>query len=87
MRERVCPMDFEHDSSLDTTQNLKKTLVEERSLWRVGGLESLLRALSPSERLVLYGLSVLLAVSTLALLAGLNSSVSVTVPVIEDVLA
>jgi len=80
MRERVCPMDFEHDSSLDTTQNLKKTLVEERSLWRVGGLESLLRALSPSERLVLYGLSVLLAVSTLALLAGLNSSVSVTVP-------
>jgi len=46
MRERVCPMDFEHDSSLDTTQNLKKTLVEERSLWRVGGLESLLRALS-----------------------------------------
>jgi len=73
-------MDFEHDSSLDTTQNLKKTLVEERSLWRVGGLESLLRALSPGERLVLYGLSVLLAVSTLALLAGLNSSVSVTVP-------
>ncbi|MEK7156898.1 MAG: ABC transporter substrate-binding protein [Patescibacteria group bacterium] len=73
-------MDFNHDSSLDTTQNLKKTLVEERSLWRIGGLEGLLRALRPSERLVLYALSVLLAVSVLALLAGLNSSVSVTVP-------
>ncbi|OHB20482.1 MAG: hypothetical protein A2854_02345 [Parcubacteria group bacterium RIFCSPHIGHO2_01_FULL_56_18] len=71
-----------HDSSLDldTTQNLKKALVERRSLWRVRSLESLLRALSPSERLVLYGLSILLAVSALALLAALNSSVSVTVP-------
>ena len=73
-------MDSIHDSSPDTTQNLKQTLVEERSLWRVRGIETLLRALSPGERLVLYGLSILLAVSTLVLLAGLNSSVSVTVP-------
>src|SRR3989338_2317678 len=73
-------VDFIHDSSPDTTQNLKQTLVEERSLWRVRGIETLLRALSPGERLVLYGLSILLAVSTLVLLAGLNSSVSVTVP-------
>lgn len=80
MRERSRFMDFNHDSSPDTTQNLKKALVERRSLWRVQSLESLLRALSPSERLVLYGLSILLAVSAFALLAGLNSSVSVTVP-------
>ncbi|MDO8575881.1 MAG: ABC transporter substrate-binding protein [bacterium] len=73
-------MDFDHDSSPDTTQNLKKALVEKRSIWRVGSLEDLLRVLKPSERLVLYGLSILLAVSALALLAGLNSSVSVTVP-------
>ncbi len=73
-------MDFDYDSPSDTTQNLKKTLIEQRSLWRVGSLETLLRALSPSERLILYGLSILLAISTLALLAGLNSSVSVTVP-------
>ncbi len=73
-------VDFEHDSPSDTTQNLKKTLIEERSLWRVGSLESLLRAFSPSERLVLYGLTILLGLSALALLAGLNSSVSVTVP-------
>ncbi|MSU73511.1 hypothetical protein EXS56_00020 [Candidatus Kaiserbacteria bacterium] len=80
MRERSRSMDFDYDSPSDTTQNLKKTLVEERSLWRVGSLESLLRALSPSERLVLYGLTILLGLSALALLAGLNSSVSVTVP-------
>ena len=73
-------MDFIHDSSPDTTKNLKNTLIEERSIWRIGGLEGLLRALSPSERLVLYGFSILLAASALALLAGLNSSVSVTVP-------
>lgn len=73
-------MHSDYDSSLDTTQNLKQALVEQRSLWRVRSLESLLRALRPSERLVLYGLSILLAVSALALLAGLNSSVSVTVP-------
>ena len=80
MRGRSRSMDFNHDSSLDTTQNLKQALVEERSLWRIGSLEGLLRALSPSERLVLYGLSIVLAVSALALLAGLNSSISVTVP-------
>jgi len=80
MRRRRRFMDFIHDSSPDTTKNLKKTLVEERSIWRIGGLEGLLRALSPSERLVLYGFSILLAASALALLAGLNSSVSVTVP-------
>ena len=73
-------MDFDYDSLPDTTQNLKKTLVEERSLWRVGNIESLLRALSPSERLALYVFTILLGVSALALLAGLNSSVSVTVP-------
>src|SRR3990167_1323194 len=73
-------MDFIHDSSPDTTKNLKNTLIEERSIWRIGGLEGMLRALSPSERLVLYGFSILLAASALALLAGLNSSVSVTVP-------
>lgn len=73
-------MDFEHDSFLDTTQNLKKALIKERSLWRIGSLENVLRALSPSERLVLYGLTILLGLSALALLAGLNSSVSVTIP-------
>lgn len=80
MRERSRSMDFDYDSLPETTQNLKKTLVEKRSLWRVGNVESLLRALSPSERLVLYVLTILLSVSALALLAGLNSSVSVTIP-------
>ncbi len=73
-------MDFDHDSYSETTQNLKKTLVEERSLWRVQALERLLRVFSPSERLILYVFTVLLGLSMLAILAGLNSSVSVTVP-------
>lgn len=73
-------MDFDYDSPLETTKNLKKKLVEERSMWRVSSLEDLLRALSPSERLVLYGLTILLGISALALLAGLNSAISITIP-------
>ena len=63
-----------------STSPVKKTLIKERSIWRVSLLEDLLRALSPGERLALYGLTVILGFSTLALLAGLNSAVSVTVP-------
>ncbi len=73
-------MDFNHDSYPDTTQNLKKTFVKERSIWRISFLEDLLRAFSSGERLMLYAFSILLGVSTLALLAGLNSAVSVTIP-------
>ncbi len=73
-------MDFDYDSSSETTQNLKKTLMRERSVWRVSLFEDLLRAFSPSERLILYVLTILLGVSALALLAGLNSAVSVSVP-------
>ncbi|MBI5457917.1 hypothetical protein HY971_04305 [Candidatus Kaiserbacteria bacterium] len=64
----------------DKTQDVKKTLIKERSIWRVSLLEDLLRALTPSERLILYGLTVILGFSTLALLAGLNSAVSVSIP-------
>src|SRR3989344_5562390 len=73
-------MDSIHDSSPDTTQNLKQTLVEERSLWRVRGIETLLRALSPGERLLLYRLSPLLARFPLLFLARGHSAVSVPVP-------
>src|SRR3989344_1800114 len=73
-------VDSDYDSYSDKTQNLKKTLTKERSIWRVGSLEDLLRLFSPSERLLLYGLTILLGVSALALLVGLNSAVSVTIP-------
>ncbi len=73
-------MDLDHDSYSDKTKDVKKTLIKERSIWRVSLLEDILRALTPGERLVLYGLTVILGFSTLALLAGLNSAVSVSVP-------
>ena len=73
-------MDFDYNAPPNTTQGIKEKLAVKRALWRAGSLEALLRAFSPSERLVLYGLTVLLGLSTLALLAGLNSSVSVTIP-------
>src|SRR4051812_31603239 len=43
-------------------------------------LEELIRRLSPSERLLLYGFSLTLAFSTLVLLAGLNTAISVEIP-------
>lgn len=73
-------MDFDYDSYPEKTQNLKETLVKKRSLWRVSSLEGMLRTFSPGERLLLYGLTIILGISALALLAGLNSSVSVRVP-------
>lgn len=51
-----------------------------RNIPRLSSVENMLRSFSPGERLVFYLLSVVLALSTLALLAGLNASVSVSVP-------
>ena len=73
-------MDFDYDSYSEKNKNLKETLAKERSMWRVSLLEDLLRMFSPGERLILYVFTILLGVSTLALLAGLNSAVSITVP-------
>lgn len=55
-------------------------LTKERTLSNISTLESLLRYFSASERLALYVLTILFALSTLALLAGLNAAVSTVVP-------
>ena len=73
-------MDFDLDSYSDRTQDLKQKLTQERPLWRLPAIENLLRAFSPGERLALYTLTTILALSALVLLVGVNNSVSVVVP-------
>ncbi len=68
------------DDSSGNTPVLQKTLTRDRSFLRLSALESLLARFSPAERLVLYVLSITLSVSSLALLAGANATVSVNVP-------
>ena len=67
-------------SPSETSKNLKETFVKERSVSRFGTLEHLLRNFRPGERLLLYGLTILLSVSAIALLAAANTSISVRVP-------
>ncbi|TSC61803.1 MAG: peptide/nickel transport system substrate-binding protein [Parcubacteria group bacterium Athens0416_74] len=55
-------------------------MIRPRSLSRFSALEGMMRSFSPFERLALYVFTLLLGVSTLALLAGANSAVSVTIP-------
>ncbi len=55
-------------------------LMKPRRFALVSALERTLRAFSPAERLFLYVLTIVLGVSTLALLYGANASVSVRVP-------
>jgi len=73
-------MDFDYDSYSEKTEHLRTTLTKERPLPRLSFLHTLLRTFSPSERLALYVLTILLGISSLALLAGLNASVSVNIP-------
>lgn len=47
---------------------------------RLGSLHGLLRHFSPFERMILYTLSVILALSTFVILAEMNDLISVTVP-------
>jgi len=55
-------------------------LMQERKTRRLDGFESLLKRFSPSERLLLYLLSAILGLSTLLMLAGLNTAASVSIP-------
>ncbi|HEY4513985.1 MAG TPA: ABC transporter substrate-binding protein [Candidatus Paceibacterota bacterium] len=61
-------------------KEVTEKLMRPRRMWPSSRLESLLRSFSPGERLVLYVLSAFLAASTLALVAGVNASVSVVEP-------
>lgn len=65
---------------LSSTHEIKRTLQKPRShlYLRIG--EALLARFSPAERLALYVLSIVLGLSALALLAGINSAISVDAP-------
>ena len=65
---------------IEIPEDLREKMTRPRSFERFGTLENLLRTFRPGERLVLYCLTVALAASTLALLVGVNSAVSVIVP-------
>lgn len=56
------------------------TLMQPRRVQRLRAVETILERFSSSERLALYVFSILLAASALAIVAGLNAAVSVTVP-------
>jgi len=55
-------------------------LTRERRVLTFERLEHLLLGFSPAERLLLYGFSIALALSVLALLVGLNAAISLEVP-------
>lgn len=61
-------------------EELKKKMTQPRKVERFETLERMLRAFRPGERLLLYFLTAVLGLSSLALLVGVNSGVSVTVP-------
>jgi len=73
-------MDSSSDPFPDTSKDLKTMLTKPRRMWRLSAIEEKLRTFSPGERLVLYILTALLALSTLGLLAAASASISVTVP-------
>jgi peptide/nickel transport system substrate-binding protein len=56
------------------------TELEQATRPRLGSLQGLLRHFSPFERLVLYTLSIILALSTFVILAEMNDLISVQVP-------
>lgn len=74
-------MSFDLDSYSEKTADLKEKLTRERRVRHFSFFENMLTGFSPSERLILYGFSALLAISATIMLAGLNRAVSVPVPV------
>ncbi len=66
-------MSFEYHTHFE---QLKK----HRSIARLSALETLLARFSTGERVVLYGLSIILAASTFALLACVSNALSIAIP-------
>lgn len=71
---------YPDNSSHATSSEPVSALTKSRDIRFLSRLEELLPAFSPSERFILYILTVTLAVSALVLLAGANAQVSVVVP-------
>src|SRR3989344_7254854 len=72
--------EYSDDVAESTSGGWKAALMKERRANRLGAVEATLRRFSPSERVLLYMLSAILGLSTLILLAGLNTAASVVVP-------
>jgi peptide/nickel transport system substrate-binding protein len=68
------------DTPDTSPQNWKDTLLKERRVRRAQRLETILQNFSPAERLALYALSVVLAISAFALLVLASWSVSTLLP-------
>ncbi len=68
------------DSPFPDTSGLTTKLTSERRFKPLQRIESLLHTFTPGERLALYTLATIMAVSALALVAMVNRSVSVIVP-------
>ncbi len=68
------------DSQYSEKENLKTKLTRQRTLWRLSRAEELLAGFSAGERLLLYALGVVLALSAFVLIIDANAAVSVTVP-------
>lgn len=66
--------------SHEPISDMKEAPLARRRFPRLSDFEGILKTFSPSERLLFYCLTVILAISTLALLAGANARASVTVP-------
>ena len=74
-------MDISPDSYTSRTAPAESSALNKRRGIRfLSDFENVLPTFSPAERLLLYVLTAILAGSTFALLAGLNSKTSVTVP-------
>ncbi len=70
-------MDLDYAPS---SENVATKLTKQRGFYGIRLLEALLDRFSPFERLSLYSLTILLGLSSLALLADLNAAVSVDQP-------
>jgi len=68
----------EHRPTADLSE--APALTRTRQIYSFERLEELLRRFSPAERLLLYIFSVALALSTLVLMAALNTAISVQIP-------
>jgi peptide/nickel transport system substrate-binding protein len=76
-------MNPDHNSSnapVETKEPIATTLTKKRDIRRFEQLENIMAAFRPSERLLLYILTITLSVSVFAVLVQLNSSISTIVP-------
>jgi peptide/nickel transport system substrate-binding protein len=73
-------MDEDIDSPSTQKVALKEAMLRPRRLAKLTLFENIMRLFSPAERLLLYGFTITLSFSALALVAGANATVSVYVP-------